>query len=96
MGWFSSFSFVDAKFWSIRFLNKFQSGTCWKMLWDRLTEDERKRLENLWSNPDPYPYLEKAMYVLYGEVEEQGEEHTSQVLDWTELAAILSIGRVYD
>ncbi len=59
-----------------------------------LSEQEKRNLRNSWSNPDPYPYFQTAMYVLYED--HTGEEKTPQELDWTELAVILSIGQVYD
>lgn len=63
---------------------------------DSLTEKQSSYLKNNWSNPDPYPYLQTAIYVLYDETEEQTETSKMEVLDWAELAAILSIGQVYD
>jgi len=64
---------------------------------DSLTETQRRHLRNDWSNPDPYPYLQTAMYVLYGDASDGVvQKNGSGNLDWTELAAILSIGQVYD
>ncbi len=57
-----------------------------------LTPQERSNLKNLWSNPDPYPYLEAAALALYSE----DESEPTGALTWAELAFILATGRVYD
>lgn len=62
-----------------------------------LSEQEHRNLSNNWSNPDPYPYLQTAIYVMYDEEANiQRKERAQAGLDWTELVAILSIGQVYD
>lgn len=61
----------------------------------KLSEKARKNFDNDWSNPDPYPYFQTAMYVMYDEkADVQRKERGQADLDWTKLAAILSIGQV--
>jgi len=61
-----------------------------------LSEKQYRQLENDWSNPHPYPYLESAMLAMYSEAEEQVAHQQTEMLTWAELAAILSIGKIYD
>lgn len=61
-----------------------------------LTDKQRRQLANDWSNPEPGSFLGSALHVLYSDAEQELKEYGSEILDWAELTAILSIGQVYD
>ncbi len=65
---------------------------------ETVTEQQRTRLKNDWSNPDPYPYpyLQAALFGLYSDASDAEEQTQDHDLDWGELAAILSVGKVCD
>lgn len=58
-----------------------------------LTAKQRDFLENNWSNPVPFAFLQTAVLTLYGDAQ---PTDPPDPIDWTALALILSIGQTYD
>ncbi|HPN52171.1 MAG TPA: hypothetical protein PKW33_11325 [Anaerolineaceae bacterium] len=58
-----------------------------------LTAKQRDFIENKWSNPIPFAFLQTAVLTFYGDTQ---PTDPPDPIDWTTLALILSIRQTYD
>lgn len=63
---------------------------------NELTEEEREKLINDWSNPEPFSFISTGLIAICPDKETREDPQSDEYLSWGDIAAFLSIGQVYD